>query len=121
MWVSLSFTATAFVSGTWVIMPHGRDGGWIVEALMAASAGSLGVLFIYLGASLSRHRMRKLRWRELEKTKKNETVADAAMKGKIRSHCSTFDSSRSENQMSELSQSTNSDVDSSTSLGYHAY
>ncbi|KAK6284489.1 hypothetical protein POUND7_003441 [Theobroma cacao] len=118
LWVSLSFTTTAFISGTCVVMPQGRDGGWIVEFLLAASVGSLGILFIYLGVALSRHRRRKLRWRE-EKDKKKETVVDAAIEGKNRSQYSIFDS-RSENQ-SELSQSTNSDVDSSTSLGYHAY
>ncbi|XVF26811.1 hypothetical protein REPUB_Repub14bG0051100 [Reevesia pubescens] len=116
MWVSLSFTMTAFISGTWVVMPQGRHGGWLVEVLLATSVGSLGVLFIYLGVALSKHRLRKLKWRE-ENTKKKETVVDVAIK--VQSQCS-LSHCISENQ-SELSQSTNSDVDSSTSLGYHAY
>ncbi|XVE88840.1 hypothetical protein DITRI_Ditri19aG0101100 [Diplodiscus trichospermus] len=118
MWVSLSFTTITFISGTWVVMPQGRHGGWIVEGLLAASAGSLGALFIYLAVALSRHRLRKLRWRK-EKSKKKETVADFSIKGKIWSQYSIYDC-RSENH-SERSESTNSDVDSSTSLGYHAY
>ncbi|OMO66589.1 hypothetical protein COLO4_30480 [Corchorus olitorius] len=118
MWVSLSFTATAFISGTWVVVPQGRNGGWMVEVLLAISAGSLGILFIYLGVAMSRHQLRKLRYRD----KNKERVADiVAIQGKSRSQSSIFDSRRSENQLDQMSQSTNSDVDSSTSLGYHAY
>ncbi|OMO54016.1 hypothetical protein CCACVL1_28132 [Corchorus capsularis] len=55
MWVSLAFTATAYVAAVRVVVPQGEDTGWMNDALMAISAGSLVIVFICLGGAFVKH------------------------------------------------------------------
>ncbi|OMO66592.1 hypothetical protein COLO4_30483 [Corchorus olitorius] len=55
MWVSLAFTATAYVAAVRVVVPQGQDTGWMNDTLMAISAGSLVIVFICLGGAFVKH------------------------------------------------------------------
>ncbi|KAJ4718580.1 Ankyrin repeat-containing protein [Melia azedarach] len=112
MWVSISFMATAYIAATRITVPLGRGTGWMTDTLLAMSAGTLGFLFVYLGVELTRHWLRKLKWRAENGRKQGKF---GVIRGRIQLH-SRF---RAKNETQ--SESTNSDVDSSTSIGYYAY
>ncbi|KAJ0007940.1 hypothetical protein Pint_29681 [Pistacia integerrima] len=79
MWVAVSFMAIAYFATTWVTMPHCRESGWMFEVLLAISAGTIGTMFVYLAIVLTRHWLRKLKWRE-EKGKRRRTTATLKVK-----------------------------------------
>ncbi|KAA8540374.1 hypothetical protein F0562_024707 [Nyssa sinensis] len=107
MWVAVSFMATAYVAAIWLIITHDQEMDWILEdVILFVCPGILGSVFIYLVVMLVRHQLRKLKWRK-EKRKLNETAkTNKATAG---------------NKVENQSNSSNSDVDSSLFLGYHAY
>ncbi|XP_038717126.1 ankyrin repeat-containing protein At5g02620-like isoform X2 [Tripterygium wilfordii] len=110
MWVSLAFLATAFVAGTWIITPHRPGTEWTFEATVAVGGGTMGTVFVYLGVSLARHWLRKLKWRkEHPKKKRNESKSQQAPPTNLDAEAELY------------SDSYNSDLDSSKSLGYHTY
>ncbi|KAK9232458.1 hypothetical protein WN943_022704 [Citrus x changshan-huyou] len=113
MWVSISFMATAYIAATRITVPDDRGTGWVTDSLLATGAGTLGFLFLYLGVELIRHRLRKLEWRAKKLGKQSKV---GVIRGRIQSHYTKF---KPKNK--PQSDSTNSDVDSSTSVGYHAY
>lgn len=113
MWVSISFMATAYIAATRITVPDDRGTGWVTDSLLATGAGTLGFLFLYLGVELIRHRLRKLEWRAKKLGKQSKV---GVIRGRIQSHYTKF---KPKNK--PQSDSTNSDVDSSRSVGYHAY
>lgn len=113
MWVSISFMATAYIAASRITVPNGRGTGWVADSLLAVGAGTLGSLFVYLGVALTRHWLRKLKWRA-ENGRKQGRVS--VTRERIQSRSTKF---KTKNK--SQSESTNSDVDSSTSVGYYAY
>ncbi|KDO45592.1 hypothetical protein CISIN_1g040043mg, partial [Citrus sinensis] len=113
MWVSISFMATAYIAASRITVPNGRGTGWVADSLLAVGAGTLGSLFVYLGVALTRHWLRKLKWRA-ENGRKQGRVS--VTRERIQSRNTKF---KTKNK--SQSESTNSDVDSSTSVGYYAY
>ncbi|KAJ8755771.1 hypothetical protein K2173_024315 [Erythroxylum novogranatense] len=112
MWVAVAFMATAFVAAEWVIIPNAKENKWQLELLLAISCGMLGTLFLYLGVLLARHWVRKSAWKERKYRKRG---AAGFRKARIQPE-------RKFNNKGEIqSESTNSDVDSCTSVGYHLY
>ncbi|XP_048234679.1 ankyrin repeat-containing protein At2g01680 isoform X2 [Ricinus communis] len=111
MWIAVSFMATAFVAAGWVIMPHDQ-GIWMLAAIIAIGGGSVTAVFIYLGVHIVRHWLRKLKWRE-ERGKKTKIFAvnteRSISKGEIQP------------RFKSQSESSNSDVESAKSFGYHTY
>lgn len=63
LWVSLAFMATAFISGTWLILPH-KTTNWVSNVVLAVVGGLMGTLFIYFGLELVKHWLRKLKLRK---------------------------------------------------------
>ncbi|KAI3521558.1 hypothetical protein L1887_11029 [Cichorium endivia] len=68
-WVALSFMAVSYVAAIWVIMPVANDSDshlkdWVLEALMAICAGTLGSTFFGLGVMHIRHQFKKYKWRK---------------------------------------------------------
>lgn len=112
VWVAVSFMAIAFIAATRVTMPHCRESEWMFEVLLAINAGTVGSVFVYLGLALTKHWLRKSKWKK-EKGKKRTT---ATIQGKTQ-----LQHDRTDVEGEFYSESTISDVDSSTSLGYHAY
>ncbi|KAJ0075882.1 hypothetical protein Patl1_34065 [Pistacia atlantica] len=111
--VAVSFMAIAYIAATTVTMPHCIESGWMFEVLLAISVWTVGTAFVYLGLVLTRHWLRKLKWREERGQRRRAT---ATIQGKAQSQHDTTNAARA-----IYSESTISDVDSSTSLGYHAY
>ncbi|KAJ9179232.1 hypothetical protein P3X46_011042 [Hevea brasiliensis] len=124
MWIAVSFMATAFISATWVIMPHAHRTGCMLEVILAIGAGSMATVFIYLGIELARHWLRKSKWKRHKdrKTKivavciEDESQPDKSITGAIQPQPVQFN-----NEGGTQSESSNSDVDSSKSFGYHTY
>ncbi|KAK9232454.1 hypothetical protein WN943_022700 [Citrus x changshan-huyou] len=112
MWVSISFMATAYIAASRITVPNGRGTGWVADSLLAVGAGTLGSLFVYLGVALTRHWLRKLKWRA-ENGRKQGRVS--VTRERIQSRNTKF---KTKNK--SQSESTNSDVDSSTSVGLSA-
>ncbi|KAI3785942.1 hypothetical protein L1987_45068 [Smallanthus sonchifolius] len=64
-WVALSFMAVSYVAATWVIMPVPHENNrmnWTLASLLSISAGTLGVTFFGLGVTLIRDRLKKSKW-----------------------------------------------------------
>ncbi|KAG7992372.1 hypothetical protein I3843_02G125000 [Carya illinoinensis] len=134
MWVAVSFMATSYVAATWMIVAHHPGMEWMFEALIAICAGTMGTLFLFLGHTLATHWLRKLKWRK-GKGKKNGTVAPkpTPSDGKIKSTSANPDirvdiqpnsgdaDHVKKERRSQSSSSTNSDISSSMSRGYHPY
>ncbi|XP_031258797.1 uncharacterized protein LOC116116900 [Pistacia vera] len=106
MWVAVLFMAIAYIAATWVTTQNCRESGWMFEVLLAISAGTVGTVFLYLAIVLTRHWLRKLKWRE-EKGKRRRTTATIQDKAQ-----SQHDRTNAEGEI--YSESTISDVDSST-------
>ncbi|KAG6727821.1 hypothetical protein I3842_02G144100 [Carya illinoinensis] len=134
MWVAVSFMATSYVAATWMIVAHHPGMEWMFEALIAICAGTMGTLFLFLGHTLATHWLRKLKWRK-GKGKKNGTVApkptpsdgkikstsaNPDIRGDIQPNSGDADHVKKERR-SQSSSSTNSDISSSMSRGYHPY
>ncbi|KAK6912023.1 PGG domain [Dillenia turbinata] len=102
MWVAVSFMATAFVAATWLILPPVKT-DWTIEAILPVSVAFWGLMFIFLMVQLGRQWLRKLKWRKEKGTSKVAATG--------------IEVERQETQ----SDSSNSDVESSQHLGYHAY
>ncbi|PQQ17445.1 ankyrin repeat-containing protein [Prunus yedoensis var. nudiflora] len=64
MWVAVSLMATAYMAATWVILPHNQGTNWTFEALISVCAGIMGSVFLFLGVTFAKHRLRKLKWRK---------------------------------------------------------
>ncbi|KAI3727114.1 hypothetical protein L1987_66923 [Smallanthus sonchifolius] len=97
-WVALSFMAVSYVAATWVIMPVPHENNrmnWTLASLLSISAGTLGFTFFGLGVRLIRDRLKKSKW----------------LKQKIQFRTKGH---------STRSFSTNSDVLSHHSSGFHA-
>lgn len=103
MWVAISFMAASYMASTWVIMPQGSSQGmnWTLETLLSICAGTLGFAFFGLGVMLTRHWLKKHKWRKQKTLLKMKTAAGIRIEG--------------------LSLSTNSDVYSFKTEGYHLY
>ncbi|XP_052287268.1 uncharacterized protein LOC127898819 [Citrus sinensis] len=110
---TVGFMATAYIAASRITVPNGRGTGWVADSLLAVGAGTLGSLFVYLGVALTRHWLRKLKWRA-ENGRKQGRVS--VTRERIQSRNTKF---KTKNK--SQSESTNSDVDSSTSVGYYAY
>ncbi|KDP40883.1 hypothetical protein JCGZ_24882 [Jatropha curcas] len=121
MWVAMSFMATAFVAASWVLLPQDGKRGWVLDILLAISAGSMATVFIFLGFKLARHWLRKLKWKKEKRKMKNNMLAvnigkDALVEGGIQ-----FEAEKFSNEDGVQFESSNSDVESSISIGYHPY
>ncbi|KAK6912025.1 PGG domain [Dillenia turbinata] len=101
-WVAVSFMATAFVAATWLILPPVRT-DWTIEAILSISVAAWCLMLLFLTVQLGRQWLRKLKWRKEKGTRKEAATG--------------IEVERQETQ----SDSSNSDVESSKFLGYHAY
>ncbi|KAF5453108.1 hypothetical protein F2P56_028046 [Juglans regia] len=132
MWVAVSCMATSYFAATWMIV-HRPGLEWMFEALIVICASTMGTLFLYLGHTLATHWLRKLKWRK-DKGKKDGTVAPkpTSSDGKIQSTSAnpnirvdvrpnSSDADVKKERRSQSSFSTNSDISSSMSRGYHPY
>lgn len=95
MWAAVAFMAMSYVAAMWVIMQESRRMEIAFVALLAASGGTLGIVFIGLGMKLVEHYLEKKRWK---KSREREVGIPDLEIG-----------------------SENSDVASSFNRGYHSY
>ncbi|OVA08594.1 Ankyrin repeat [Macleaya cordata] len=108
MWVSVSFMAVAYIAATWVITRNGKGSNWVLVAVVSIGGGSVLSVSVGLGVMLARHWLRKWAWRT-EKAKRKESP-NSSVSSQLRNI-----------RKPHSPHSSNSDVESSGSLGYHPF
>lgn len=110
MWVSVTFMATAFVAGTWVILPPVRGTRWMLVAMLTIGISSIVSVFVGLGVMLVGQLVRKWEWRmNRSGNKETPTSSISRVDEELR------------NRLKSTSTSSNSDIWSSEKSGYHTY
>ncbi|KAF2323459.1 hypothetical protein GH714_035566 [Hevea brasiliensis] len=113
--------ATSFAATTWVIMPNAYKTRWMLEAILAIGAGSMITVFIYPGVQLFRHWLRKLKWKKQRGKKSRIVAVNRQLKLQPSKTLITKQIQLNPVLFNNQSDSSNSDVESAKSLGYHTY
>ncbi|XXG45817.1 hypothetical protein AAC387_Pa02g0798 [Persea americana] len=103
MWVSVVFMAVAYLTATWMIMPHDKGMKWVLVVLFFLGGISLGSIFMCLGVLLAKHHLRKSAMR---KEKRMKSRMEDALPVANKKSCSSSD---------------DSDMESSQTSGYYTY
>ncbi|RWR72479.1 Ankyrin repeat [Cinnamomum micranthum f. kanehirae] len=113
LWVAVSFLAVAYIAAMWVIVPLGSGSKWVLVVVLSIGAGTVGSLFVWLGMMLVRHWLRKSEWKKAkERRKKGSPNSSTRL-----SHVDELRAIRKKGSRG----SSNSDVESSGTSGYHIY
>lgn len=121
MCVAVSFMTTAFVAATSVILPTDYKTRWMLETVLAIAAGSMATVFVYLVVKLARHWLRKLKYKKQRGNRSRIVAVNRELKLQPSKTLMTKQIQPDTVQFHDLSDSSNSDVESAKSLGYHTY
>ncbi|XP_042518210.1 ankyrin repeat-containing protein At5g02620-like [Macadamia integrifolia] len=111
MWVSVSFMATAYIAATWVVTPSGKGTKWVLVAVLAIGGGCVMSIFIGLMVLLTKHWLRKLEWRRRKR--------DGRKKESPNSSISRVEEDLPYSRKKRISDSSNSDLESSEKEGLY--
>ncbi|KAI3696670.1 hypothetical protein L6452_29131 [Arctium lappa] len=114
MWVSTMFMASAYIAGTWTVLPGGSGSRWVVIELMVIGVGCMLMVLLGLSVLLVKQWSRKQEWR---RRKEKKMMKDGSPNGSVNSRVDEMNFVK--NNYSRES-SSNSDIDSSDH-GYHVY
>lgn len=113
LWMAVSFMAVAYIAAMWVILPRGSGSRWVLVVVLSVGAGTVGSLFVGLGMMLVRHWLRKSEWKKAnERRRKKESPCGSTV--------SRIEDLRAIRKKGSHG-SSNSDLESSGTDGYHIY
>ncbi|XP_047323715.1 ankyrin repeat-containing protein At5g02620-like [Impatiens glandulifera] len=114
LWLSTIFMVGAFIAALWGIVPHDGKRKWVAVEIVVIGGGCTSLVFLFLGALMTRHWYRKMEWRKSKHNQKGKNESP------IYSNTSRVDEMKTIRRGEGNESSTNSDLDSSD-LGYIVY
>ncbi|KAJ4951563.1 hypothetical protein NE237_028395 [Protea cynaroides] len=113
MWVSVSFMAAAYIAAIWVVTPSGRGTKWVLVAVLSIGGGCMISIFVGLMVMLTKHWLRKLKWRKERERRKKEISPNSSV--------SRVEEELRYSRKKGGSYSSNSDLESSENDGIHPF
>ncbi|RWR72476.1 ankyrin repeat-containing protein ITN1-like protein [Cinnamomum micranthum f. kanehirae] len=103
MWVSVVFMAVAYLTATWMIMPHDKGMKWVLVVLFVLGGICLGSIFMCLGFLLAKHHLRKSAMR---KEKRMKSRMEDALPVANKKSCSSYSNSDMESSHASVADAT---------------